>query len=189
MRKAAYLAGPPLSERNSPEYRLPGVLPIKDVKHSTHMMANTAQQNADADMSAAAPLSTASAGAAKKQTAHTAARSQKHTAAKNFTAQQSAQPQLLHGARYDCQGLRLLPGDALLHSEVLAAHRQQTGSSSTKPAGAPIKYLDVACTVDDLCNCDQDCSVADRPYMGNGNSGCKEGHATDQGGYCLHLVS
>ncbi len=165
-------------------------MPVKGMEHSsTHAVADTAQQNADADMSAAAPLPTASAGAAKKQTTHTAAQSQKQTAAKKLTAQQLAQPQLLHGARYDCQGLRLLPGDALLHSEALAAHRQQTGSSSTRPAGAPIQYLDVTVTVDDLCKRDQDCSVSDRPYMGNDNSGCKEGPATDQGGYFLHLVS
>ncbi len=188
-RKAAGLAGPPLSETNRPGNRLPGMMPVKGMEHSsTHAVADTAQQNAGADMSAAAPLPTASAGAAKKQTVHTAAQSQKQTAAKKLTAQQLAQPQLINGARYDCQGLRLLPGDTLLHREHLAAHREQTASSSTRPASALSKYLDVACTVDDLCKRDQDCSVSDRAYMGNGNSGCKEGHAMDQGGCWLHPV-
>ena len=163
-------------------------MPVKGMEHSSsHAVADTAQQNADADMPAAAPLPWASAGAANKQTAHTAAHSQKQMAAKKLTAQQSAQ--LLHGARYDCQGLRLLPGDALLHSEALAAHRQQTGSPSTGPAGASVRYLDVTATVDELRKRDHDCSVSDRPYMGNGNSGCREGPATDQGEKCLHLVS
>jgi len=189
-RKAAALAGPPLLETNRPGNRLQGVMAVKGMEHSsTHAVAETAQQNANADVSAAAPIPAASEGAAKKQTAHTAAQSQKQTTAKMLTAQQLAQPQLLHGARYDCQGLRLLPDDTLLHSEHLAAHRQQSASSSTRPAGAPIKYIDVACTVDDLCKRDQDCSVSDRPYMGNGKSGCKEGPATDQGGCRLHLVS
>ncbi len=189
-RKAAAVAEPPLLETNMPGNRLPGVMPVKGMEHSsTHVVAGTAQQNADASVSAAAPLPTASAGAANKRTAHAAAQSQKQTAAKKLTARQLAQPQLLHGARYDCQGLRLLPGDTLLHSEHLAAHRQQSASSSSRPAGAPIKYIDVTATVKDLCKQDQDCSVSDRPYMGNGNSGCKEGHAMDQGGYCSHLVS
>ena len=171
-RKAAALAGPPVSETNRPGNTLPGVMAVKGMEHSsTHAVADTNQQNADADMSAAAPLPTASAGAAKKLTAHTA-------------AQQLAQPQLVNCARYDCQDLRLLPGDTLLHSEHLAAHRLQTDSSSTRPAGAPIKYLDDTVTVDDLCKRDQDCSVSDRPYMGNGKSGCREGPATDDGGYC-----
>ncbi|DBA78805.1 hypothetical protein WJX77_001831 [Trebouxia sp. C0004] len=176
-RKAAGLVGPPLSETNRPGNRLPAVLPVMGTEQSsTHAVADTAQQNADADMSAAAPLPTAAADAAKKQTAHIAA--QKQTAAKKLTAQQVLQPQLLPGAHFDCQGLRLLPGDALLHSEHLAAHSRQAASSSTRP----IKYLDVTCTVDDLCKRDLDCSVSDRPYMGNGKSGCNTGHAMDQDG-------
>ena len=187
--KAAALAGPPLSKTNKPGNGLPAVMPVKGVEHSsTHAVADTAQKHANADMSAAAPLPTASAGAAKKQSAHTAVQSQKQRAANKLTEQQLVKPQLLHDALCDCQGLRLLPGHAILHSEALAAHRQQTASSSPTPAGALSKYLDVACTVDDLCKRDQDCSVSDRPYMGNGNSGCKEGHAMDQGWCCLHLV-
>ena len=189
-RKAAALAGPPLSEANRPGNKLPGVMAVTGMEHSsTHAVADTAQQNPDADVSAAAPLPAASDGAAKKETAHIVAQGQTQTAAKKLTAQQLAPPQLLNGARYDCQGLRLLPGDTLLHSEHLAAHRQQSASSSSRPTGASIKYIDVTATVDDLCKRDQDCSVSDRPYIGNDVSGCKQGPATDQGGCCLHLVS
>ncbi|KAL0021424.1 hypothetical protein WJX79_005613 [Trebouxia sp. C0005] len=69
---------------------------------------------------------------------------------------------------------------ALAGPPLSETNRQQTGSPSTGPAGASVRYLDVTATVDELRKRDHDCSVSDRPYMGNGNSGCREGPATDQ---------
>ena len=81
-------------------------------------------------------------------------------AAKAKTVQQSEQAPL-DGVYYDCQRLRLLPGDLLLHSERLAAHHKRIASAK-KPSHAQqqgastkhntaVKFLSGAHVVDVLC--------------------------------------
>ncbi len=73
--------------------------------------------------------------------------------------------------RYDCQGLRLLPGDLMLHSECLAAHR--AGSNQGNHGSAqPAKYLDGALVVEASTRLDQPYTVGGscpkgEPYSGH----------------------
>lgn len=186
MRKASGLPGLPTPEPSGLQNSLPGVLTAKDSIHSgAQAMVNTDQPPA-VDCQQKLPLPSQSVPSAVAQKAHAAAKNPKQAPAAKHTDQQSSQPQQ-QDARYDCQGLRLLPGDAVLRSERLAADRHGK-SGSIGQAEAADAYLGPACAVDAIRKHDSECSVSERPYTADVNTkGCGEGCAKEQGKSCFDL--
>lgn len=187
MRKASGLPGLPTPEPNGLQNSLPGVLTTRDSTCCGSQAVVNTDQQPSTHCQQNLPLPSESEPCAMAQKAHSAAKNQKQAPAAKHTAQQSSQPQQ-QDARYDCQGLRLLPGDAVLRSERLAADRQGK-SDSIRQAEAADAYLGPACAVDAIRTHDPDCSVSERPYTVDGETGCGEGCAKKQGEsrFCLCL--